>query len=847
MDVPLVDTIASESLILNHPHFALTLQNALVIFVRSNSNVDAARLPLGKRFLLNLLFAVAKTTLPDYGTAAPADDRARVVENLPPVPSSLYSSSSIRLSSSSFYAHLGAASTSFSRSPSPSASLATSISSPSASSTNIATSPKRFSAAALMIRETGTALRSSLSEAKSAAAEAGHHRRPSKGSDRDSTESTIDAATPQSSSKKKFLLNLRSLSQRSCKQKEVDKDKGKGKAKERDEAHESDEPPSPRRRGLLTSRGRSKSIKQQRSARQLELQPAPVDENPPPIRRGRSATLPDSLLVSPHITTRGESVNTRPCSARPSPTAKPRSERAVFVEAGPKKTLQARVDEINHDRKASPTRAERSISLSLSRAGRARTTLAVPLFAQGARSRSNDQCSTTSSSSPPSSPKSLASSSSSVSARLFSLTSSPSQRRRSKGKAKKLFRTANINDDFDAGGELPARSPGKDAEHHADLASVPWVSAAVRPRHYTEQQTVDAAGDTQHSPRRPTISGLSPHFRFIDEMMDELRDPAPAHSLAVSLSRVVPHLALLTYAPPPGSIHSSSHSPDSRNDRPELRHDWTRLSLEWGLRAEEADIAVASLELFHLLGGAAHVSASSAPADLQRVAHALVCSLNTHALRAHQQPGDTANADLVGVDTSAKSQLLFDVLLKLLDKVCTHTLHALHVSLASHMRTLDQCPSSVALREGFAISVALMRVVGEGHPFRLHDHANHYRAGLALLTGLWNRQPMTFLHSLHEVPCGPKKTHINSPPAHHPLAQALPSLCGLWGVTRDLGLILSPPPLAKCIVFTLTGALGRHPHLLKVSSDSAALLRLGIDLQTDQNVFTCDCRIPSRR
>jgi hypothetical protein len=121
MDIPLDDTIASERLILNHPRFALTLQNALVIFVR-NSNVDAARLPIGKRFLLNLLFAVAKTTLPDYGTAAPADDRARVIENLPPVPSSLYSSSSIRLSSSSFYAHLGAASTSLSRSPSPSAS-----------------------------------------------------------------------------------------------------------------------------------------------------------------------------------------------------------------------------------------------------------------------------------------------------------------------------------------------------------------------------------------------------------------------------------------------------------------------------------------------------------------------------------------------------------------------------------------------------------------------------------------------------------------------------------------------------------------------------------------------------
>lgn len=564
MDIPLVDPIASERLILNHPRFALTLQNALVIFVR-NSNVDAARLPIGKRFLLNLLFAVAKTTLPDYGTAAPADDRARVIENLPPVPSSLYSSSSIRLSSSSFYVHLGAASTSFSRSPSPSASLATSISSPStsSSSTNIITSPKRLSAAALMIRETGTALRSSLSEARAAAAEASLHRRRSKGADRDSTESTIDAATPQSSSKKKFLLNLRSLSQRSCKQKEVDKDKRKGKAKETDEAHESDEPPSPRRRGLLTGRGRSKSIKQQRPARLLEPQPAPVDENPPPIRRGRSATLPDSLLVSPHITTRGESVNTMPCSARPSPTAKLRSERAVFVAPGPKKTLQARVDEINHDRKASPTLAERSISLSLSRAGRARPTLAVPLFAQGARSRSNDQCSTTSSSSPPSSPKSFASSSSSVSARLFSLASSPSQRRRSKGKAKKLFRAANINDDFDAGGKLqPARSSRKDAKRQADLSSAPWVSAAVRPRHYTEQQTAFAAGETQHSPpHRPTSLDPLPHFRFVDEMMDELRDPAPAHSLAVSLSRVVPHLALLTYAPRPHSTHSSAHSP----------------------------------------------------------------------------------------------------------------------------------------------------------------------------------------------------------------------------------------------------------------------------------------------
>jgi hypothetical protein len=58
--------------------------------------------------------------------------------------------------------------------------------------------------------------------------------------------------------------------------------------------------------------------------------------------------------------------------------------------------------------------------------------------------------------------------------------------------------------------------------------------------------------------------------------------------------------------------------------------------------------------------------------------------------------------------------------------------------------------------------------------------------------------------------------HANTPLSHHSLAQALPSLCGLWDVTRDLGLILSPPPLAKCIVFTLMGALGRHPHLLKV-------------------------------
>jgi hypothetical protein len=76
---------------------------------------------------------------------------------------------------------------------------------------------------------------------------------------------------------------------------------------------------------------------------------------------------------------------------------------------------------------------------------------------------------------------------------------------------------------------------------------------------------------------------------------------------------------------------------------------------------------VPSLQLFQLLGGAVHVPASSAPAYAQRVSHALLLSLNASPLAPPPKPKPTTTNG--SVDTSGKSKLLFEILLKLLDKV----------------------------------------------------------------------------------------------------------------------------------------------------------------------------------
>jgi hypothetical protein len=75
-----------------------------------------------------------------------------------------------------------------------------------------------------------------------------------------------------------------------------------------------------------------------------------------------------------------------------------------------------------------------------------------------------------------------------------------------------------------------------------------WVTGNVDP--------IQSARDAELQPPLTSAKNLtrggqhrapSPYFRFIDEMMDELHDPAPAHPLFISLARVVPHLAHITY------------------------------------------------------------------------------------------------------------------------------------------------------------------------------------------------------------------------------------------------------------------------------------------------------------
>jgi len=152
-------------------------------------------------------------------------------------------------------------------------------------------------------------------------------------------------------------------------------------------------------------------------------------------------------------------------------------------------------------------------------------------------------------------------------------------------------------------------------------------------------------------------------FNLSEEMMKELHDPAPSHSLITSFSRVVPHLTHLRYDI---GLHPAKHlSNPAISLRPDLTSSWTRLSLDWGLRAEETNISVPSFELFQLLGGVSNLPESCIPSCMQQTFNALLRSLSTCALKSDKAAAKGHSEQ----DPSLKSQLLFDILLKLLEQV----------------------------------------------------------------------------------------------------------------------------------------------------------------------------------